>query len=281
MVERIDRHGAMRANIDRPRRPALSAIAWGLGFAAVLIANSHAALAQPFDGSPRHTPERNAESAAAGMFLPETMAPRVDSQAAFAKVVGSYDSTRRGTLEGTAEVTLVGPLAARVGVLYAENPNALRPTGGLRLQALSQADQLIDMSVGAFYRPEGFTEAEGEVEAVLAFGRRFNRLGTFASLVYGQDPEGAERDGEVRLAALYALSARLQTGFDSRLRFDLGSEPSKRRAEGGARYDLIAGPAVTYSFETIALIAQVGLSAVGQRRTIFGAACLAGLGGSL
>jgi hypothetical protein len=272
MVQRIVRYRAI---------PAVPAIACGLGLAAILIAHAHAALAQSFDDSSRHPTERVEESAAAGTFLPETIAPRVDSQAAFAKVVGGYDSTRHGTLEGTAEVTLVGPLAARVGVLYADHPNALRATGGLRIQALSQADQLIDMSVGAFYRPEGFTEAEGEVEAVLALGRRFGRFNTFTTLVYGQDPEGAERDGELRLAGLYLFNARLQAGLDSRLRFDLGSEPGKRRAEGGSHYDFVAGPALSYLLGPTVFLVQVGVSAVERQRFSVGAICLAGLGGAL
>jgi hypothetical protein len=146
---------------------------------------------------------------------------------------------------------------------------------------LSQADQLVDLSIGAFYRPEGFTEAEGEVEAALAFGRRFGRLATFGTLVYGQDPEGAERDGEVRAAGLYALSAHSQLGLDSRLRFDLGSAPGKRLAEGSADYDLIAGPAFIYSLGAVALIGQVGLSLVGQGRPRLGPLALAGLAGSL
>jgi hypothetical protein len=230
--------------------------------------------------------ERSAQSARAGMFLPYTMAPRVDSQRAFALALGGYDQARRSSqLEGTAEVTLIGPLAARVGVLYGQSRRALRPSAGLRVQALSQASAGIDMSVGGFYRPEGFTEAEGEVEAVLAFGRQLGHLSLFANLIYGQDPEGAERDGEVRLAGLYAFSARLLAGLDMRLRGDLGSKPGVRRAKGEAEYDFIAGPLVSYTLGAVALIAQAGVSTVGQSSLQsglrVGPACLAGLAGAL
>src|SRR6476620_2010150 len=142
------------------------------------------AAAQDADGA-EHREERAEESARAGMFLPYTMAPRTDSQRAFALVLGGYDTPReRGQLEGTADVTLFGPVAARVGVLYGQSADQLRPSGGLRVQALSQATQGIDMSLGAFYRPEGFTEAEGEVEFVAAFARSFGNLGVFANLIY-------------------------------------------------------------------------------------------------
>jgi hypothetical protein len=220
-------------------------------------------------------------SADAGMFLPLTMAPRTDSQRAFALALGGYDGARKsGLLEGTADATIFGPVAVRVGVLYTGSPETLRPTFGARVQALQQAKHFVDMSVGLFYRPEGFTEAEGEVEAVVAFGHRFGRLGTFLNLVYGQDPEAAERDAEIRLAALYAFSERLQAGLDGRLRFDLGSDEGKRRAEGEADWDVIVGPAASYALGPVAVVAQAGLSAVGNQSAKFGPVALGGLAGA-
>src|SRR5689334_608199 len=65
--------------------------------------------------------ERASESAKAGMFLPLSMAPRTDSQRAFVKAAGGYDSVRRGALfDSTMDVTLWGPIALRVGVDYGE-----------------------------------------------------------------------------------------------------------------------------------------------------------------
>jgi len=107
------------------------------------------------------------------------------------------------------------------------------------------------MAIGAYYRPEGFTQAEGEVEIALALGRAFGRFATFANIVYGQDPEGAERDGELRLAALYQLNNSLQAGLDARLRADLGSDEGKRRAEGGAEYDVLVGPTASFALVTL------------------------------
>jgi hypothetical protein len=223
-----------------------------------------------------------AVSAEAGMFLPTTIAARSDSQTGYVRAIGGYDSARRSAqFEALADVTIIGPLAARVGVLYAQRPNSLRPSVGLRVQALSQERQGIDMGVGAFYRPEGFTEAQGEVELVLAFGRSFGRFATFANLVYGQDPEGEERDGEVRLGALYAVTPLLQAGLDGRLRVDLGSEEGKRRAEGGADYDLVFGLTASYAFGPIAMIAQAGMSVFGTKAAQLGAVALLGVAGVL
>jgi hypothetical protein len=233
-----------------------------------------------------------AVSAAAGMFLPTVIAPRVDSQRGYVRMLGGYDSARRSAqFEALADVTIIGPLAARVGALYTENPIAdrpdkrrpdqFRPSFGLRLQALSQEHQGIDLGVGAYYKPEGFTEAEGEIEVVLSFARRFGRLATFANLVYGQDPDAQERDGEVRIGALYAVSSLLQLGADARLRLDLGSDAGARRVPGKAEYDLVWGPPASYARGPNAAMAQAGLSVFGTQHARLGAVALLGVAGVL
>src|SRR5262249_48243871 len=161
-------------------------------------------------------------------------------------------------------------------------PNSFRPTVGLRVQALSQEYHFIDMGVGAFYKPEGFTEAEGEIELVLSFGRRFGRLATFANLVYGQDPEAKERDGEVRLGGLFAFTDQLQGGIDARLRLDLGEEEGgERRVKGGAEWDLVWGPTASYAVGPVALIAQAGMSVFGTEPARLGMVALVGAAGVL
>jgi len=180
-----------------------------------------------------------------------------------------------------ADITLFGPVAARVGAMYGQKDGSFRPTVGLRVQALSQDRHAIDLGFGGFYKPEGFTEAEGEIEVMVMLARRFGRLSTFANFVYGQDPEAAERDGELRMGALYALAAPLQAGLDARLRFDLGSEEGKRRAEGGAEYDLWVGPTASYALGPVAAIAQAGLSVYGTASPRVGAVALLGMGGAL
>lgn len=229
--------------------------------------------------------ERASESAKAGMFLPWSMAPRTDSQRAFLKAAGGYDSVRRGALfDSTMDVTLWGPIALRVGVDYGERKDSdARPSGGLRVQALKQERHAIDMSIGVFYRPEGFTEPEGEIEGVIAFGRRIERWLLIANLVYGQDPEGHERDAEVRLGTLYEAISRVLIGIDTRARFDLGTEEEKLEEEGGAKYDLVLGPTLNYSPGWVSIIANAGFRGVGYEGAGFEAGFigLLGLAGSI
>lgn len=234
------------------------------------------------DEKPAAPESTAAVSGEAGMFLPTLIAPRTDSQTGYIRAIGGYDSSHRSAqMEALADVTIIGPLALRAGVLYSQKPNSFRPSVGLRVQVLKQEDAGFDLGAGVFYRPEGFTEAEGEVEVAVAFGRRFGRIGTFANLVYGQDPEGAERDGELRLGALYSVTSLFQAGLDARLRFDLGSEEGERRTEGEAEYDIAFGPTASYALGPVAAIAQVGMSIFGREPARPGALALFGLAGVL
>jgi hypothetical protein len=221
-------------------------------------------------------------SAEAGQFLPTTISPRADSQRGYLLAFGGYDSAKDSAqAEAIADVSIFNWLALRGGVVYTQQPNRSRPTFGARVQALSQERFGVDLGAGVYYRPEGFTEGEGEIELVFAVARRFGRLGTFANLVYGQDPEAAERDGEIRLGALYAVTAGFQAGFDARLRADLGSEEGKRRAEGGAEYDLVFGPTASYAIGPMAVIAQGGLSVFGTEPAQPGGVVLLGVAGAI
>ena len=229
-------------------------LAWGVGAGAV----AHAQDLE--EEKPRI---RAAHSADDGQFLPFTLASRTDSQRAFVTTLGGYDSARQSALlQGSTEINVWGPIAIRAGVVYTETNNTLQPTFGAHVQLLKQERHGFDGSVMVVYKPEGFTEGEGEIEAAFTIGRRFGRTGLYGNLVYGQDPEGNERDGEVRAAAMYSLRENVHAGFDTRLRFDLGSSNTAQRiAKLEADYDLVAGPAASYSFGPFALVAQGGASA--------------------
>lgn len=260
-------------------RPAPLIAAACLLIASTYITANARAQVEPRDGL---APQTASSSSRAGMFLPLTMGASTTSQRAFTRGFGGYDSARRSArVESTTDATLIGPLAARVTIEYGERVGALRPGGGLRLQTLHQEKHGIDMTVGAFYRAEGFTEAEGEIEGVLAFARGIDRWGLFANLVYGQDPEGNERDGEVRLATLYELGL-MQLGFDSRARFNLGNQSPQQANKGEATLDMQAGGLLTYALGPVAILAHAGFSGV-ENHGIFrsGAVALAGLAGSI
>jgi hypothetical protein len=237
------------------------------------------ALAQ--DVEPQKPPPTDT-SAADGAFLPLTMHARVGDQGAYLTSTAGYDGGRSsGLVQGTAEVTVWGPIAIRAGAVYAESVNTLRPTFGAHVQALRQERHGIDASVAVVYKPEGLTEGEGEIETILAFGRRQGRWNLLGNLVYGQDPDLQEADTEMRLAALCGFG-RVQVGIDTRLRLGLKSKPTQdpRQRLFEADADVVAGPTGMLVLGPVALIGQVGVSAIKVGGWQTGAIGLAGFGAS-
>ena len=204
-----------------------------------------------------------------GALLPSTLSPRVGANAALAFGFAGYDGARSAPLGGaTAEVRVWGPSSAR---------REARPTIGGRVQLLRQERHGVDGSLSVFYRPEGFTEPEGEIETFVSLGRRFDRISVLGNLVYGQDPEGNERDGELRFASLYA-AGRWSFGVDSRLRFALGAQKSAM-AQAEPKFDLMAGPIATAAVGPVAFFAQAGPSVLKVTgSTSAGVAALGGVG---
>ncbi len=208
---------------------------------------------------------RTERAAALGSFLSLAQPAALNGSRAVASAAGGYDGARGTALfEAATEVQLWGPLSVRAGAVYTNSTRTLRPSAGLRVQALSESRHGVDASAGLFYRPEGLSEPEGEIELVTSFGAHAGRTYLLGNLVYGQDPEARERDGEVRLAALYPLKSRLLVGLDSRLRFDLGSDRAKLTAKGEPTVDVLAGPLATVFVDRVALFTQAGFAALRQ-----------------
>lgn len=218
------------------------------------------------------------QAIADGEFTILTLAPRVGSTQAFVWSVAGYDSSRRGgVFDSAAEVQIWGPLALRGGATYSNDTARMRPQGGARLQLLRQSSHGLDAALGVFYKAEGFTEAEGEIETVASVGRAFGNLAVLANLAYGQDPEGNERDGEVR-ASIMRQGPHATIGFDSRVRFAIGTQHGKAAAIEPT-FDVLAGPLVILPLGPVAVFAEPGFSAFKLGATAhLGMAVLAGMG---
>jgi hypothetical protein len=213
-----------------------------------------------------------------GALLPSTLAPRVGATAALAFGFAGYAGARSAPIGSVvAEVKVWGPFAIRGGAEYSNTRREGRPTIGGRVQLLHQQQHGFDGSVSVFYRPEGFTEPEGEIETFVSLGRRLGSLTVLGNLVYGQDPEGNERDGEIRLASLYG-TGRWTVGVDSRLRFAIGTQRSAAAA-AEPKLDLLAGPLATVAAGPVAFFAQAGPSVLKvANSTSFGVAAVGGMG---
>ena len=258
-------------------------VAAGLALAASFDARLGAAQDRP-DPTPPSIESTVERANRAGAFLPLTLFPNVGDTAALGAGYAGYDSARNGArLQSFAEARLYGPLALRVGVQSRRVGESVSPSGMARLQLLSRARQGIDGAVALAYKTEGFNEPEGEIELVMAFGSSIGRWRTLANLAYGQDPEGAERDGELRAALLYTFATRYTLGLDARGRFDLGSERRKLLAKNEPRFDLGAGPAFMVAVGPLELGAHAGLAAFDRvgASAQSGLFALAGLGTAL
>jgi hypothetical protein len=138
--------------------------------------------------------EKTQSAAADGAFLPFSQVASFENQRAWVTGLTGYDSARHtGTFEGSTEVRLWGPISLRGGAVYTNGNQTLRPSFGARAQALHEDRHGVAGAIGVFYKPEGLTEPEGEIETVLSIGRHAGRTYFLGNLLYGQDPEGNER----------------------------------------------------------------------------------------
>jgi hypothetical protein len=212
----------------------------------------------------------------AGAYLPLTLSPEVGKTAALGDVSGGYDSAAAAPrFLSFAEVRVYGPFAARVAVTSNEEGEALRPSVAGRAQFLDQQRHGVTAAVALAFKAEGFTEPEGELETTLSLGRRFGRSLLIANLVYGQDPEGRERDAEVSAAWLVRLATWAHVGVDGRGRFDLSPAIAEE-----PRYALDVGPVSNLALGPLALSTHVGLSSLAraEQEPRFGVVATAGLG---
>jgi hypothetical protein len=249
-----------------------------LGIALGLPAAVHA---EEIAGEISETTEKDPASSATadGSFLPLTLPAQVGATPAFAFASGGYDTARQGPgVEAVTEARLWGPVALRAGATYSGAARAMRPSVGARVQLLRQEAHGIDGSISVAYKAEGFTEPEGEIESCVSVARRLESVSLLGNLAYGQDPEGNERDGEVRLAALH-LRGRWAVGMDSRARFAIGAQHGKATTTEPT-FDALAGPVGALVAGRFVLFAQIGPSAVTfpAQNTRVGLGSFAGLG---
>ena len=257
-----------------------------LGILASLVAFSPVSQAQEtlerdVDKGPlEERPQDPAITAATdGSFLPETLSARVGSTKVFAYGSGGYDSSRGGPLiDSAVEANVWGPFALRFQATYSNDTDKMRPSIAGRVQLLRQERQGLDGALTVFFKTEGFTEAEGEIETFVSLGHRFEQVSLIGDLVYGQDPEGNERDGEIHVAAFHQRKW-LMYGLDSRVRFAIGTQHG-HAASTEPVFDFLAGPVVTAATGMGAIFAQMGPSAFQLENgpTHVGVAALVGLG---
>jgi hypothetical protein len=215
-------------------------------------------------------------------LLPEAVAARVSAERATATTWGGYDGAKHSPLWTlSVEARIIGRLVFVAGAGYsAELPNTptLRPQIGFRAQLLDQARHGIDGGVAVLYRQDLFSTEGGFFQGAIALERDLGRVRLVGNLLYGQDGEGDDHDGEARLALLFKAHRNLLVGFDSRYRHSLDSTDPNRFARERPEYELLAGPTASYTRGSWAVMAETGFSTVRTTVTQSGLVALAGVG---
>jgi len=178
-----------------------------------------------------------------------------------------------GEARAQAHATVEAAVYDRASVFATTSYEArARPSIGAAVQLLDPRRHAIGARLSVAYKPEGFTEPEGELEAVVIGVRPIGRDALRAMLAYGQDPEGNESDAEIGASYVHRATDHILVGGTARYRRGLAVKAGEPNwdAIGGAfagyvpgawRFELmIGGNAVDYMTVQTGL---VGLLSVG------------------
>jgi hypothetical protein len=206
----------------------------------------------------REAAATNIDAAGAhGLLAPFAIGVPVARSPIAVRLEGGYDqAARRPIADVHADVRVWRWVRVLAGAERgAGEEGALRPTLGVA--AVLADRETWGAAASVAYRPEGFTEPEGEIELKLTGARRIAGLTLSAMIAYGQDPEARERDGEQGLAVTAPVSRSWWLGVGERARASLAApEP------GVPAWDVAGGPVVATEVGPVLVTAMIGASAV-------------------
>jgi hypothetical protein len=178
---------------------------------------------------------------------------------AIVTATGSWNNAVSSTssVDLNGEVQIWGPvrLVLRVDNIFTK----ARPGVGGAVQFLDERKNGVAASAYFSYKAEGFTEGEGELEGLVAFGKQLGPAHGTLNLAYGQDPEGKERDGEVALGLHIEPMHGLFTGVVGRFRDALGSNGDKGT---GILRDALGGLSATYVIGNFGVTGTAGIAGI-------------------
>ncbi len=147
----------------------------------------------------------------------------------------------RAEVDATVEATVLPRTSVFTTAQFGGVNTNARPAIGAAVQLIDPRTGVNGARLSVAYKPEGFTEPEGEIESVLVLSRRFSRDAVRAMLAYGQDPEGRESDAEAGGSYAHPLGAGFQIGATSRYRHAI-----KVKTTAEPRWELVVGGVAGY-----------------------------------
>ena len=168
-------------------------------------------------------------------------------------------ATPQGSSSFTGSIgwTPIANLHADVGAFF--QVGAQGPAARVRYQILNQAAHGLDMATGVRFKTVGFHPDQGEVEFLLAAGRRFGHFELVLNGIFGVETGGENgKDVEAKAFAGWRFNEALRAGIDGRLQAEIEDEATPATPPTGRDYDLAAGPAVSWmvtrTFQVQALV---------------------------
>jgi len=169
--------------------------------------------------------------------------------------VSTADNTRNSnSLTGSIGWTPIKNLSGDVGAFMQVNGDA-GPSARVRYQILSQWQSGLDLSGGMRFKTVGFhasacsaCQRNGEIEFLVAAGRRFGKFELVLNGVFGVETGGGGgKDIEAKGFAGYRFGEAVRAGLDGRIQAEVSdAEAGATRPPGVRDYDLTAGPAVSW-----------------------------------
>jgi hypothetical protein len=150
-----------------------------------------------------------------------------------------------------------------------------RPAIGAAVQLRDPRDGHVGARISVAYRPEGFSEPEGEIESVVVVSRVFGADALRGLVAYGQDPEGRESDAELGISFLHRASQALFVGATARTRFAIALKV------GEPRWDTVAGGVGGVAFGHSRVELLVGADSVAYSAVSTGVVALVSVGTSM
>jgi hypothetical protein len=215
-------------------------------------------------------------------FLPTTSSAVVGSSVSVSNAWGGYDgAARTPVFSVSTELRIVRRVSLIGGIAYtsasASDPG-LRPQLGARAQLLQQAASGVDASATLLYRSDRFTSEEGLFQGSIAVGRSFGETSAVVNIGYGQDGEGDDHEGEVRVAGIRHVGGGLHVGIEGRYMHSIDSTDPHRAALGTPSMEAMAGPLVAYTAGRWSVVAEAGVSTRRTSRLDTGVTAIAGVG---
>jgi hypothetical protein len=161
---------------------------------------------------------------------------------------GVNNTQGQANITGTIAWTPIQNLSGDVGMYWQVGANG--PSARVRYQVLNQASHGLDLSGGVRFKTVGFHPDNGEVEFLVAAGRRFGQFELVANGVFGVETGGEQgKDVEGKAFAGWRFSELLRAGIDGRLQAEIEDEETPAPGSApkiGRDYDLTVGPAVSW-----------------------------------